>query len=110
MARSAAAPRPAGSAPPPLQGGTVEMLVALAVEEERERRRKLAAAADKGLLALEALHEELLTGDPGAERLRDLLSWADGLAPTQEPVLAELLSAIELRARVELAKWERDQA
>lgn len=109
-ARAPASSERTAQAPPPACPQTVDMLLVLAAEEERERRRKLAETADKGLVALEALHEELLTGTPSPELLQDIVSWADGLPPSQEPILADLMAAIELRARVELAKLDRDRA
>lgn len=93
----------AGSAVHPAT--SVEMLVALAaVDDAAERRRKLAAQAERGLEGLEALHRDLLAGNPTAERLEEIATWARDLGVPDDPEVAAILKEIELRALVELAK------
>lgn len=84
---------------------SVEMLVALAaVDDAAERRRKLAAQAETGLERLEALHRDLLAGNPTAERLEEIAAWARQLSVPDDPGIAAILREIELRILVELAK------
>ncbi len=98
--------------PMPLQGtGTnqpvpnVAMLVTLAAADPSiERRRKQAVDAERGLNALDKLHKELATGTPSIERLREIVEWSENFEASDDPVLAGILSDIELRVRVELAK------
>jgi hypothetical protein len=98
--------------PMPLQGGgttqpvpNVAMLVTLAAADPAiERRRKQARDAERGLDALDKLRKELATGTPSVERLREIVEWSENFEPSDDPVLAGILSDIELRVRVELAK------
>ncbi|MDT8757071.1 flagellar assembly protein FliX [Sphingomonas psychrotolerans] len=98
--------------PTPMQGpGTnqpvpsVAMLVTLAAADPAiERRRKQAVHAERGLDALDRLRKELATGTPSVERLREIVEWSENFETSEDPVLAGILSDIELRVRVELAK------
>ena len=100
--------------PVPMQGpGTnqpvpsVAMLVTLAAADPAiERRRKQARDAERGLDALERLNKELATGTPSVERLREIVEWSENFEASDDPVLAGILSDIELRVRVELAKLD----
>jgi hypothetical protein len=103
----------AAARPAPLQQGTgthqtnpsVAMLVTLAAADPAiERRRKQAQDAERGLDALDNLHKELATGTPSVERLREIVEWSENFEASDDPVLASILSDIELRVRVELAK------
>lgn len=86
---------------------TVEMLVTLAATDPAvERRRKLARDADRGLEALDRLHKAVLAGVPSVERLREIVEWSENLETPDEPVLAQILKDIDLRVRVELAKYD----
>jgi Class II flagellar assembly regulator len=96
----------------PMQGAgtnqpvpSVAMLVTLAAADPSiERRRKQAVDAERGLDALDRLHKELATGTPSVERLREIVEWSENFETSDDPVLAGILSDIELRVRVELAK------
>lgn len=99
---------PAATASPAPPTASVAMLVALAaIDDERERRRRIAEQAEAGLDALEALDAELTAGEPSEERLREIASWSANVTAPQDPHLAAILSDIDLRAQVELAKYER---
>ena len=96
----------------PMQGAgtnqpvpSVAMLVMLAATDPAiERRRKQAVDAERGLDALDRLHKELATGTPSVERLREIVEWSENFEASDNPVLAGILSDIDLRVRVELAK------
>lgn len=86
---------------------SVQMLVAIAAGDPNvERRRKQAADAEKGLKALERLHVELVAGAPSVERLREIADWTRDTETPEEPMLAQIMSEIDLRVRVELAKLD----
>lgn len=94
-------------APPQQPSPTVEMLVALAAADPRvERRRRMAAEADRGLGALEKLHTELVAGTPTPERLAELVEWVQTSPQPEDPQLATLWREIDVRVRVELAKYD----
>lgn len=99
--------RPAGN---PVQPATsVSMLVALAAaDDEVERRRRMAEQAERGLDALEQLDKDMIEGRPTVDKLRAVAAWSRGIAPPADPELARLVSDIELRALIELAKQERE--
>jgi hypothetical protein len=98
--------------PVPMQGAgtnqpvpSVAMLVTLAAADPAiERRRKQVIHAERGVDALDKLHKELATGIPSVERLREIVEWSENIEASDDPVLAGILSDIELRVRVELAK------
>lgn len=101
-----AAPVPLASSPAPAT--SVQMLVTLAAAEPTlERRRRMAAEADRGLSLLERLKVELLSGPPAPERLQELVEWSESFELPDDPQLAGLAREIELRVRVELAKYDR---
>ena len=104
-ARAAAQPHVNGSAgAPPL---SAQMLVALAAADpQMERRRRLAKDAERGVEALDRLHKELLAGPAPVERLREIAEWSQTFEVPDDPVLAQILSDIDLRVRVELAKLD----
>ena len=84
---------------------SVAMLVTLAAADPSiERRRKQALDAERGINALDKLHKELATGTPSVERLQAIVEWSENFEASDNPVLAGILSDIELRVRVELAK------
>jgi len=87
---------------------SVAMLVAIAASDPEALRRRNTEAADKGLRALERLHDELRIGPPNPARLRAIAVWMDDHAAPEEPAAADLLREVELRVLVELAKAERD--
>jgi len=84
---------------------SVAMLVTLAAADPAiERRRKEAKHAERGIDALDKLHKELAAGTPSVERLQEIVEWSENFETADDPVLAGILSDIELRVRVELAK------
>lgn len=111
----AGGPEAHASLPVPLPNGagaavptpSVQMLVALAAANPAiERRRKEAAKADRGLDLLERLHGELLAGVATPARLREVADWAQTMDTPEDPVLAAIVRDIDLRVRVELAKYD----
>ncbi|MGE0751038.1 MAG: flagellar assembly protein FliX [Variibacter sp.] len=91
-------------------GGIDALLVLQSIEDPAERRRRSVRRGSVVLDALDALKVSLLAGDLDPAALRRLKASASGLSEgSGEPGLDEVLAAIELRAEVELAKFERDQ-
>lgn len=85
----------------------VAMLVTLAAADPMmDRRRRLAAQAERGVEMLDHLHKEVLVGVPSVERLREIAQWSQTLDTPDEPVLAQIMAEIDLRVRVELAKYD----
>lgn len=130
-AASSAATASAGAMPPPaalLPGspssgapmlGSVQMLVALASLSAGEiRRRERIARAGRGVQALERLHRAVQAGRVDEPTLAELAEWAgrwaeEQAAPGESPAetaadadLTALMEAIDLRVRVELAKFD----
>ena len=102
-----AVPHPGINAPGTAPVPSVQMLVALAAADPAiERRRKEAKQAERGVDALERLHKELVAGAPAPERLREIAEWSQNFEAPDNPVLASILSDIDLRVRVELAKLD----
>jgi hypothetical protein len=100
-------PMPHLSGPGAVPTPSVEMLVTLsAANPGIERRRKLAEDAGRGLDALDRLHKELVSGVASPERLQQIAEWSHSFETPDDPVLAQLLSDIDLRVRVELAKHD----
>ncbi|WP_167737371.1 flagellar assembly protein FliX [Sphingomonas parva] len=88
---------------------SVDMLLAIAaVDEEAERRRQMAAAATAGLDALEAL-DQAADPEDRQEKAQAVAEWAGKAEPPSDPDLARLQTQIELRALIEIAKFERDR-
>ena len=112
---SAAAAVSAGKGSVPEQTGSplvmpstsVEMLVVLAASLPRpEQRRRLVAEADRGLGYLEDLCAALLKGKHREQELQQLVEWLQTKSACDEADFDELYQAIELRVRVELAKFD----
>lgn len=99
-----AAPSGAGPANPL---GSVQMLVTLAaLGPADEQRREAVAQARKGLDSLERLHRQLLSGRASRRTLDELRQWLEAKPASDDPKLAEFFNDLELRVRVELAKFE----
>ena len=102
-----AQPMPHMSGPGAVPAPSVEMLVTLsAANPGIERRRKLAQDASRGVDALDRLHKELVAGVVSPARLQQIAEWSHSFETPDDPVLASLLSDIDLRVRVELAKHD----
>lgn len=102
---------PVATTPPSAPIGqpvSVEMLVALAASGSPvDRRRRGAAQADRAITALERFNAELLAGVPAVEQLRDAADWLQSAQAEQDDAaLVSLFKDIELRMRVELAKFD----
>lgn len=107
---------PAAPAPAAVPQGTnaaqalnpsVAMLVTLAAADPAiERRRKQAVEAQRGVDMLDQLHRELVAGVVSPAKLQALVEWSESFEHSDDPALAAILSDIELRVRVELAKLD----
>lgn len=76
-------------------------------EEERERRRKAVRRGFDLLDVLEGVRMDLLGGGVPAERLERIVRLLGQRRPSGDDALEALVDDIELRARVELAKFGR---
>lgn len=86
---------------------SVQMLVTLAaVDPAIERRRRMAEGACRGLDTLEQMHREIVAGTLTPERLREMADWAATIAMPDDPALAALIRDMDVRVRVELAKFD----
>ena len=100
---------PAGTAPV-APSPAVEALLAIQGGDDREAdQRRAMARGDDILDRLDALRRDILLGAIPRDRLRQLTSAvASHRASVQDPQLGAILDEIDLRAQVELAKWDRD--
>lgn len=79
-----------------------------ATKEKRSGNKVARAWGEELLDGLEEIRRDLLRGDVPPERLAELArSVSDRKALAEDPKLSEILADIELRARVELAKYRR---
>jgi len=78
----------------------------IAGERDREARER----ADRMLEELAALQHLMLGGRMPASRLAELAALTDRPGLAADPALAELVSAVSLRAKVELARLEMTSA
>jgi hypothetical protein len=92
--------------------GSIDTLLALqAVDEIGERRRRAVRRGRSALDALDALKVSLLAGTIDASALVKLKgAAAEARDASGDPKLDGILAEIELRAEVELAKFERAEA
>ena len=107
----AAATRPGGVVGGPLGLQDIASLLALQAmptdEDPRERKRKAVRRGFDLLDVLEGVKLDLLAGQLPVDRLERLVQLLGQRLPSTEPGLDELVADIELRARVELAKFGR---
>lgn len=104
---AAPAPVPQGTNAAQALNPSVAMLVTLAAADPAiERRRKQAVDAQRGVDMLDGLHRELVAGVVAPERLQQIVEWSESFQHSDDPVLASILSDIEVRVRVELAKLD----
>lgn len=104
------APKSAAVAPGPVGVGDVASLLALqAVEapDPRERRRRTVRRGHDMLDVLEDVKLDLLGGGVPVDRLERLVALLGRHEPSGDDRLDALVADIELRARVELAKYGR---
>lgn len=104
---AARAPLPQGTNAAQALNPSVAMLVTLAAADPAiERRRKQAIDAQRGVDMLDQLHRELVAGVVSPAKLQAIVEWSETFERTDDPALAAILSDIELRVRVELAKLD----
>lgn len=95
---------PASAAAP---ATSVQMLVTIgAAATAVERRRQMAKRAERGLASLNELHVAQLCGTTTPSRLREIAAWSASLDMPEDPTLAAIQAEIDLRVRVELAKFD----
>jgi hypothetical protein len=80
------------------------LLALQSVEDPLLKKRKLVRRGQQLLDTLESLKADLLVGNVGEDRLKQLMTLIGEARERSEPGLDGLLDDIELRARVELAK------
>ncbi|MBB4840129.1 hypothetical protein HNP52_003221 [Sphingomonas kyeonggiensis] len=106
-APAAPAPVPQGTNAAQALNPSVAMLVTLAAADPAiERRRKQAVDAQRGVDMLDQLNRELIAGVVSPAKLQALVEWSETFEHSDDPALAAILSDIELRVRVELAKLD----
>lgn len=106
-APAAPAPVPQGTNATQALNPSVAMLVTLAAADPSiERRRKQAVDAQRGVDMLDQLHRELVAGVVSPTKLQAIVEWSETFEHSDDPALAAILSDIELRVRVELAKLD----
>lgn len=89
--------------------GSVQMLVAMSAQTPvEERRRRIVQRATRGLDALAALDAAAMIDAPRAAVVASLTEWSQELHEAGDPALDALMAEIELRVRVELAKYDRE--
>ena len=99
------APQPHATNPQAMT--SVQMLVAVsALGPVDERRRMQMAQARKGLDMLGQLHREMLSGVAGRVTLEALAQWVAERPESDDPKLSAFIADIDLRAQVELAKFD----
>jgi len=103
-------PEEVGPATPVVNVAGVTLFAAMQAAEhatDQEQRRQAIVRADDLLMELEDLRLGLLLGSYTVTQLRNLASRLNSQrANIQDPQLMALLNEVELRAAVELAKYE----
>jgi len=101
-------PARAAAAAPSLALYDLQALIALqSFDEPKERRRKAVKRGFDLLDVLEGVKMDLLVGRVEVDRLERLVGMLGNKVETGDDALDALMSDIELRARVELAKLGR---
>jgi hypothetical protein len=103
----AAAAKPATAQPIAQTAGIDALLALQSVEDPLFARRKAVRRGNALLDALEAIKADLLLGQVSEGRLNQLMALIGQARERNLPDLDPLLDDIELRARVELAKFGR---
>jgi len=88
-------------------GGIDALLALQAVEDPLFAKKKAIGRANDLLDNLEEIKTDLLVGRVSESRLDNLLSKVTRMRDKAEPGLEEIIDDIELRVRVELAKFNR---
>jgi hypothetical protein len=83
------------------------LLALQAVEDPMQGRRKAVRRGASMLEQMEAIKADLLVGQVSADRLDQLVGMIGEARSRSEPALDAVLDDIELRVRVELAKFGR---
>jgi hypothetical protein len=93
----------------PSVGGVDALLALQEVDDATARRAKMRARADKMLDELEQLRTYLLLGMIPRHKLIELARMVEEKRESvEDPQLSDLLEEVDLRVRVELAKYDRD--
>jgi hypothetical protein len=103
----AATAKPAAAQPIAQTAGLDALLALQSVEDPLFARRKAVRRGNALLDALEAIKADLLLGQVSEGRLNQLMALIGQARERNLPDLDPLLDDIELRARVELAKFGR---
>lgn len=102
---SAKAPAAPAMAPSPVDS----LLMIQAVDDATEGRKRARRRADAMLNVLDQVRHDLLVGAIPRGRLRELAALCRlERSQVDDPKLMALIDEVELRARVELAKWSDD--
>lgn len=101
------ASRVANATPLAPMAGLEAILALQAVGDFTESRRRAVKRGGSILDLLEAMKADLLVGRASPERLQAMIEQLGGLRERVEPGLDALMSDIDLRVRVELAKLGR---
>jgi Class II flagellar assembly regulator len=107
VADDAATARAAGAQPMAATAGIEALLALQAVEDPLFAKRKAVKRGNALLDALESIKADLLLGQVSEGRLNQLMALIGQARERNLPELDGLLDDIELRARVELAKFGR---
>jgi len=107
IADDAATARAAAAQPVAATAGIDALLALQAVEDPLFARRKAIKRGNALLDTLESIKADLLLGQVSEGRLNQLMALLGQARERQLPELDGLLDDIELRARVELAKFGR---
>ena len=100
---------PAGTAPVAPSPAVEALLAIQGGDDGLADQRRAMARGDEILDRLDELRRDILLGAIPRDRLRQLTSAvASHRAGVDDPRLGAILDEIDLRAQVELAKWDRD--